>query len=214
MYSSLPTSGGIVGGGSFFGVHLSGLRFMPCNRSRELETGVGDPVAVGPATVPFWYLGTPRRSNWLASEFGDCAGELGGFHQGIDKLGMGRSHLGSEHAFGGGQSRYRGTTASSGLGNIGNFVNFILLVVVVSGLETSVGSGDLSFTLFEVDYYEVHLEVLPGLIGRRLPLPGLTLVKEESCFQKELEGNSDHFLVSIWSISCCCVLDGSFYLVE
>ena len=93
MYSSLPTSGGIVGGGSFFGVHLSGLRFMPCNRSRELETGVGDPVAVGPATVPFWYLGTPRRSNWLASEFGDCAGELGGFHQGIDKLGSFLTYL-------------------------------------------------------------------------------------------------------------------------
>ena len=78
VYGSLPTSGGLVGGGSVFGVNLSGLRFMPCGRSRSHITGLVTPLAAGPAIVPSWELVTrfgmwPHESDLLAPEFVDCA---------------------------------------------------------------------------------------------------------------------------------------------
>ena len=92
----------------------------------------------------------PHRAVWIAPDFGDCADEIGYFHQGSDYIGMGRSHLGSERAVGGGQSQYRGTIDGSGHGNIGNSVNCVLLVGVVGGLETRSGSSDLGATPFEL----------------------------------------------------------------
>ena len=198
------------------------MRFITYGRSRALETGVGTSVAAGPEIVPFCELGISRRADWLAPEFGDYAGEIGDFQQDRYKLGMGRGHLGSERAVGGVQSRYRGTIAGSGRGKIGDCVDYVLLVGVVcvlligvvGGLETSAGSGDLSVTSFEVGCCKVYLEVFPGLVGQRLPLPGLTVVKKEACLKKELEGNINHLLVGIGIIPCCCILDGSFDLVE
>ena len=127
---------------------------------------------------------------------------------------MENGHLGSERAVGGGQSQCRGTIAGSGRGKIGNSVNCVFLVGVVHGLETSAGSGDLSVTPLEVGCCGVHLEVFPGLVKRRLLLPGLTVVKEEACLKNDMEGNIDHLLVGIGRIPCCCVLDGSFDLVK
>ena len=115
---------------------------------------------------------------------------------------MRRGYLGSESAVGGGQSQYRGTISGSGRGKTGDCVNCVLMVGVVGGPKNSAGSGDLSVTPFEVGCCKVHLEVCPGLVSRRLPFPGLTVVKEEACLKKELEGNSDHLLVGIGSIPC------------
>ena len=80
---------------------------MSCGRSSALETGVVTLVAAGPSIVPSWKLGTrvgmwPLRADWLAPEFGDCAGDLGDLQQGSDELGMGRGHLVSERAVGDG----------------------------------------------------------------------------------------------------------------
>ena len=91
---------------------------------------------------------------------------------------MGRGHLGCERAVGGGQSRYRGMIADSGHGKTDDCVGCFLLIGVVDGLETSVGSGDPSVMPFEVGCCELHIEVLPGLVGRKLPLPGIIFVKE------------------------------------
>ena len=172
---------------------------MSCGRSRALETGVGTPVAAGPAKVPFCEFGKPHKADWLAPELGNCAGELGDFQRGSDKLGMGHGHLGSERAVGGGQGQYRGTVSGS--------------VCVDIGVSCA-GSGDLSVTPFEVGCCEVHLEVSPGLVVRRLPLTGITVFKEEACLKKDTEGNSNHLLVVIGSIPCCFVLDESLELVE
>ena len=109
---------------------------MTCVRIRELVTGVTTPVAVGTAVVTFWELGTrvgmwPRKADWLALEFGNCAGKLGDFKKCSDMIGMGRVHLGSERSVGGGKSQYRGTIAGSGGGKIGDCIDCVFLVGVV-----------------------------------------------------------------------------------